>query len=157
MQNKLLINFSKKFWFWFWKKLMNGFAPSDAQGNYKRPKGIKVNNDYDINNQNGTIYLLVGNSCPWCQRALLVYQIRKLFKKINVIFLKADLEHGEWVFNGKFKQKLVRPFSEVTSIEPSNVLIEFDTIDNPRPFPSCFLVINGSNIVSKSDSGIPIP
>jgi len=103
MQNKLLINFSKKFWFWFWKKLMNGFAPSDAQGNYKRPKGIKVNNDYDINNQNGTIYLLVGNSCPWCQRALLVYQIRKLFKKINVIFLKADLEHGEWVFNGKFK------------------------------------------------------
>ena len=42
-------------------------------------------------------------------------------------------------------------------MDPSNVLIEFETIDNPRPFPSCFLVINGSKIFSKSDSGIPIP
>ena len=42
-------------------------------------------------------------------------------------------------------------------MDPSNVLIEFETIDNPRPFPSCFLVINGSKIFSKSDSVIPIP
>jgi len=43
MQNKYLIKASRKFWFWFWTQLMNGFAPSDLHGNYKRPKGIKIN------------------------------------------------------------------------------------------------------------------
>ena len=46
MQNKYVINFSKKFWFWFWTKLMNGFAPSDLQGNYRRPRGILINKNY---------------------------------------------------------------------------------------------------------------
>jgi len=82
---------------------MNGFAPSDVHGNYKRPKGITINNEYDINNENGQIYLLVGNSCPWCQRTLLVHEIKHLSKKVKVIFLKADVEHGEWIFNKKIK------------------------------------------------------
>jgi len=82
---------------------MNGFAPSDIHGNYKRPKGITIDSEYDINNENGQIYLLVGNSCPWCQRTLLVHEIKNLSKKVKVIFLKADVEHGEWIFNTKFK------------------------------------------------------
>jgi len=103
MQNKYIIKASKKFWFWFWNQLMNGFAPSDIQGNYKRPTGIKIDNKYDMNNENGQICLLVGNSCPWCQRTLLVHEIKRLSKKVKVIFLKADLEHGEWIFNTKIK------------------------------------------------------
>ena len=103
MQNKYLIKTSKKFWFWFWKQLMNGFAPSDLQGNYKRPAGITINNEYDINYENGRIYLLVGNSCPWCQRTLLIHKIKNLSKEVTVIFLKADIEHGEWIFNKTFK------------------------------------------------------
>jgi len=82
---------------------MNGFAPSDSHGNYKRPKGITIDSEYDINKENGQIYLLVGNSCPWCQRTLLVHEIKHLSKKVKVIFLKADLEHCEWIFNRKFK------------------------------------------------------
>ena len=103
MQNKYLIKIAKKFWFWFWTKLMNGFAPSDMQGNYKRPLGIKTDRDYNINHENGKIYLLVGNSCPWCHRTLLVYQIKNLFKEVKVIFLKADIEHGEWIFDDNFQ------------------------------------------------------
>ena len=103
MQNKYLINFSQKFWFWFWTKLMDGFAPSDSQGNYKRPKGITIENDYDINNYKESIYLLVGNSCPWCHRPLLVYQLKNLSKQIKLIFLKADIENGEWIFEKEFK------------------------------------------------------
>ena len=103
MQNKYLIKASKKFWFWYWNQLMNGFAPSDTQGNYKRPTGIKTDSKYDINYENGQIYLLVGNSCPWCQRTLLVHGIKHLSEKVKVIFLKADVEHGEWVFNSKVK------------------------------------------------------
>jgi len=64
---------------------MNGFAPSDLHGNYKRPKGITINSEYDINNENGQIYLLVGHSCPWCQRTLLVQEIKDLSKKVKVI------------------------------------------------------------------------
>ncbi|KGF89188.1 MULTISPECIES: glutathione S-transferase [Prochlorococcus] len=103
MQNKYLIKASKKFWFWYWKQLMNGFAPSDIQGNYKRPKGITIDSEYNISNENRQIYLLVGNSCPWCQRTLLVHEIKHLSKKVKVIFLKADIENGEWVFNKNFK------------------------------------------------------
>ena len=103
MQNKYLIKASKKFWFWFWTQLMNGFAPSDIQGNYKRPEGITINSEYEINNENGQICLLVGNSCPWCQRTLLVHKIKQLSKEVKVVFLKADVEHGEWIFNKKIK------------------------------------------------------
>ena len=103
MQNKYLIKATRKFWIWFWTQLMNGFAPSDLHGNYKRPKGIKIDSEYDINNQNGQIYLLVGNSCPWCQKTLLVHEIKHLSKQVKVIFLKADIEHCEWIFNTNFK------------------------------------------------------
>ena len=41
---------------------MNGFAPSDLYLNYKRLKGITIDSNYVINNENGQIYLLVGNS-----------------------------------------------------------------------------------------------
>jgi len=82
---------------------MNGFAPSDLYGNYKRPKGITIDSEYEINNKNGQIYLLVGNSCPWCQRTLLVHEIKHLSNKVKVIFLKADIEHGEWIFNTKIQ------------------------------------------------------
>ena len=103
MQNKYLIKASKRFWFWYWNQLMNGFAPSDLQGNYKRPTGITIDSKHNIFNENEQIYLLVGNSCPWCQRTLLVHEIKNLSKQVKVIFLKADLEHGEWIFNKKIK------------------------------------------------------
>ena len=103
MQNKYLIKASKKFWFWYWTQLMNGFAPSDLQGNYKRPQGIRSNSEYNIGNEKGEIYLLVGNSCPWCQRTLLVHKIKQLSKEVKVVFLKADFEHGEWIFNTNLK------------------------------------------------------
>ena len=103
MQNKYLINFSKKFWFWFWTKLMNGFAPSDLQGNYRRPRGILINKNYEFKGKNENTYLLVGNSCPWCHRTLLIYKLKNLSKKVKVIFLEADINNGQWIFNEKFE------------------------------------------------------
>ena len=104
MQNKYLIKISKKFWFWFWTQLMNGFAPSDIQGNYKRPTGITIDSKYDINNENGEIFLLVGNSCPWCQRTLLVHKLKRLSKEVKVVFLKQMLSmaNGFSIKNSKY-------------------------------------------------------
>ena len=103
MQNKYLINFSKKFWFWFWTKLMNGFAPSDLQGNYRRPSGILINKNHVFKGKNENTYLLVGNSCPWCHRTLLIYKLKNLSKKVKIIFLEADINSGQWIFNEKFE------------------------------------------------------
>ncbi|MDC3232291.1 glutathione binding-like protein [Prochlorococcus sp. AH-716-A09] len=103
MQNKYLINFSKKFWFWFWRKLMNGFAPSDLQGNYIRPSGILINKNHEFKVKNQKTYLLVGNSCPWCHRTLLIYKLKNLSKKVKIIFLEADINSGQWIFNKKFE------------------------------------------------------
>ncbi len=103
MQNKYLINFSKKFWFWFWTKLMNGFAPSDLQGNYRRPSGILINKIHVFEGKNENTYLLIGNSCPWCHRTLLIYKLKNLSKKVKVIFLEADINSGQWIFNEKFE------------------------------------------------------
>ena len=103
MQNKHLINLTKRFWFWFWQRLMNGFAPSDIQGNYKRPKGFLIDKTNDFKSNTEKTYLLVGNSCPWCHRTLLIYKLKKLSRQVKIIFLKADINSGQWVFNEKFK------------------------------------------------------
>ena len=103
MQNKYLINSAKRFWFWFWQKLMNGFAPSDIQGNYKRPKGFLIDKTFNFQSNTEKTYLLVGNSCPWCHRTLLVYKLKQLSRQVKVIFLEADINSGQWVFNEKFK------------------------------------------------------
>ena len=104
MKNKYLIKASKKFWFWYWIRLMNGFAPSDPQGNYKRPEGITTKNKFLISNEGEQLFLLVGNSCPWCQRTLLIHKLKNLSNQVEVIFLKADIENGEWIFNKSFKR-----------------------------------------------------
>ena len=82
---------------------MNGFAPSDRQGNYKRPKGLLIDTTYDFINNSENTYLLVGKSCPWCHRTLLIYKLKHLSKQIKVIFLEADINSGQWIFNEKFK------------------------------------------------------
>ena len=82
---------------------MDGFAPSDSQGNYRRPKGILIDKNYEFKFKKENIYLLVGNSCPWCHRTLLVYKLKNLSKKVKVIFLEADINSGQWIFNEKFE------------------------------------------------------
>tara|TARA_Y100001970_G_scaffold270791_1_gene365171 strand:- start:394 stop:1341 length:948 start_codon:yes stop_codon:yes gene_type:complete len=121
--NKYLVYAAKNFWLWFWKKLMDGFAPSDKDGNYKRPQGLAINNNFKIKfNNNETLYLLVSSTCPWCHRALIVSKLKKS-SKIKKIFLKPNFQNGEWKFNDNFygsktltdiynklsKEKVLRP------------------------------------------------
>ena len=82
---------------------MNGFAPSDLQGNYRRPSGILINKNHEFKGKNENTFLLVGNSCPWCHRTLLIYKLKNLSKKVKVIFLEADINSGQWIFNEKFE------------------------------------------------------
>ena len=102
-KNRYLIIIARRFWFWYWVKLMNGFAPSDINGNYERPIGIKNNIKLKYNQQKtATFYLLIGKTCPWCHRVLLICLLKNLSKNINIIFLKPRFADGEWTFEKNF-------------------------------------------------------
>jgi len=101
--NKYQIYLARKFMFWYWQKLMDGFAPSDKLGNYKRPKSDKNRNNLKIDfSLNKNIFLLVGSACPWCHRVILLTTLKNLSSKIKIIFLKPNFNTGQWVFKDKF-------------------------------------------------------
>ena len=100
--NKYLVYAVRNFWLWFWRKLMDGFAPSDKDGNYKRPKGFNFDKNFKIDlKDNESLYLLLGETCPWCHRAVLVTELKKL-SKIKKIYLRPNLKNGEWIFKNNF-------------------------------------------------------
>ena len=101
--NKYSTFIARKLWFWFWMKLMDGFAPSDKNGNYERPEGYKNNDSSKINiNKNKNLYLLLGSTCPWCHRLIISYTLLNLSSKIKIIFLKPNYKTGEWLFQKDF-------------------------------------------------------
>ncbi len=101
--NKYMIFIARRLWFQFWIKLMDGFAPSDAKGNYKRPTGF-MNESHSANNtiNKKKFFLLVGLTCPWCHRLIISYKLLHLQDKINLIFLSPKYDTGEWIFAKKF-------------------------------------------------------
>jgi len=101
--NKYIIFIARQFWFLFWMKLMDGFAPSDKNGNYKRPKGFIYDKNSEINiNENKNLYLLLGSTCPWCHRLIILSTLLKLSNEIKLIFLKPNYKTGEWIFQKDF-------------------------------------------------------
>ncbi len=101
--NKYIIFIARRFWFWLWMKLMDGFAPADELGNYKRPKGFSHNSTLKNHcNENKNLYLLIGKTCPWCHRLIISYTLSNLSNEIKVIFLRPNYPTGEWVFKKTF-------------------------------------------------------
>ena len=101
--NKYLINLARGLWFWFWMRLMDGFAPSDRNGNYKRPKGLNFNLKLNyILDKKASTYLLVGKTCPWCHRTLILLKLLNLSEEVKIIFLEPDYLNGEWIFKESF-------------------------------------------------------
>ena len=98
--NKHIVSIARQLWFWLWMKLMDGFAPSDKNGNYARPKGFSYHN-LKVN-KNKNYYLLVGATCPWCHRLIITYKLLNLSSKIKIIFLIPNYKTGEWIFKKKF-------------------------------------------------------
>ena len=98
--NKHIVSIARQLWFWLWMKLMDGFAPSDKNGNYARPKGFS---NYNLKvNKNKNYYLLVGATCPWCHRLMITYKLLNLSNKIKINLLIPKYKTGEWIFKKKF-------------------------------------------------------
>ena len=98
--NKHIVSIARQLWFWLWMKLMDGFAPSDRNGNYARPKGLSYHN-LKVN-KNKNYYLLVGATCPWCHRLMITYKLLNLSNKIKINLLIPKYKTGEWIFKKKF-------------------------------------------------------
>ena len=98
--NKHIVSIARQLWFWLWMKLMDGFAPSDKNGNYARPQGFSYHN-LKVN-KNKNYYLLVGATCPWCHRLMITYKLLNLSNKIKINLLIPKYKTGEWIFKKKF-------------------------------------------------------
>ncbi len=98
----VVVNASKNFWNWEWNQLMNGLAPSDSEGNYRRPpsqhkKAIALSKDLLSQRSIEQLpRLIIGRSCPWAHRTWLVYEIRKLHKSLVLVTAKVDHNGGRW-------------------------------------------------------------
>ena len=104
--NKHQIYIVRRLWIWFWEKLMDGFAPSDKSGNYQRPDGFNFNyiSKIDIR-KNNNIFLLVGHSCPWCHRTIILHKLQHLSENISIIYLAPNFKNGQWIFKKPFYKK----------------------------------------------------
>tara|TARA_B100000965_G_scaffold104850_1_gene86407 strand:+ start:1087 stop:2067 length:981 start_codon:yes stop_codon:yes gene_type:complete len=105
----VFVKFARQIWNLQWKTLMNGLAPADSGGNYKRPinlqKQIQIPSKEDLENRssNQRPGLIVGQSCPWAHRAWMMYEIKGLNKSINLHIAQVDNAGGRWLLDPPIK------------------------------------------------------
>ncbi len=98
----VVVNAARSSWHWQWRQLMNGLGPSDKGGNYIRPKSqhekASLPNAESIQNRSSKQLpsLIIGRSCPWAHRTWLVYKLKNLENKLNLIIATADHKAGRW-------------------------------------------------------------
>ncbi len=98
----VIVSSAKKAWRWQWNQLMNGLAPADQDGNYCRKesqaKEAKPPSKIDLLNRNSEELpiLIIGRSCPWAHRTWLLYELKNLKNKLNLLIAEPDYEAGLW-------------------------------------------------------------
>ena len=98
----IFVKAARQIWSFEWKVLMNGLAPSDSSGTYKRPinvqKQIQIPTKEDLKSRDSSQLpgLIIGRSCPWAHRAWIIHEIKGLKKSINLHIAQVDKEGGRW-------------------------------------------------------------
>ena len=101
----IFVKAARQIWSFEWKILMNGLAPSDSSGNYKRPinlqKQIKIPTKKNLKCRasNQMPGLIIGKSCPWAHRAWVIYELKGLQKSINLHIAQVDKARGMWILD----------------------------------------------------------
>ncbi len=105
----ILVKTAREIWNCEWNILMNGLAPADSKGNYKRPKNIQQDNyiptkeDLEKRELDQMPYLIIGKSCPWAHRVWIMHEIKGLKTTINLIIAKVNSSSGRWIFEPNLK------------------------------------------------------
>ena len=121
----IFVQAAKKIWNCEWNVLMDRLAPSDSEGNYKRPQKLQqeiyIPNKEDLKKRdlNQIPYLLVGQSCPWAHRAWMMHQIKGLESTINLTIVEVNTSSGRWEFDPHFKgcKSLLELYKKCTSYQ----------------------------------------
>ena len=105
----IFVKAAREIWNCEWHILMNGLAPSDSKGNYKRPenlqKEINIPTKEDLENRKSDQmpYLIIGKSCPWAHRAWIMHEIKGLKGTINLHIAQVNTSSGRWIFEPNLK------------------------------------------------------
>ena len=148
----IFVKAARKIWFLEWEILMNGLAPADPNGNYKRPinlqKQIQIPTEKDLKNRtsNQLPGLIIGKSCPWAHRAWMIYEIKGLNKSINLHIAQVDNAGGRWILDPPIKgcKSLQDFYRECGNYQArrATVPILFDPGDKPE---SKSIIINNES------------
>ena len=93
---------ARRGWNWQWNQLMNGLAPADEAGNYRRPPSqhqkaiVPKESELTSRSKKNLPHLIVGRSCPWAHRTWLMYELRVLKNSLNLLIAKVDQKAGRW-------------------------------------------------------------
>ena len=96
-------------WGWetAWQVMMSQMAPRDSSGAYQRPQStfrqrIQPEPSSPFPPASGRYHLLVGLSCPWAHRTLLVRSLKGLTEVLPLTLVRPSPESGGWLFETPF-------------------------------------------------------
>ncbi|GAB1541672.1 glutathione S-transferase family protein [Scytonema sp. NUACC21] len=105
---KLIIKLGKFVWVTLWHMMMSKIAPRNTSGEYIRPSShfrnfvsSEENNPYQP--VAGRYTLVVGLSCPWAHRTLVVRALKGLEEAISVFVVSPSPIEGGWVFKEEYE------------------------------------------------------
>lgn len=100
-----VVSLSRQLWRCQWLVLMNGLAPADERGSFRRrPSDFRETllgsgHDQGIPRH----VLIIGQSCPWAHRTWLVRQLKDLASVIDIAVVRPNPATGRWVFHEPFE------------------------------------------------------
>ena len=106
---QIFVKAAREIWNCEWSILMNGLAPSDSKGNYKRPNNIQkkifipTKEDLENRDSDQMPYLIIGKSCPWAHRVWIMHEIKGLKATINIHIAQVNTSSGRWIFEPNIK------------------------------------------------------
>ncbi|ARV59664.1 glutathione-dependent reductase [Nostocales cyanobacterium HT-58-2] len=105
---KLVIRLGKFVWTTLWHMMMSKLAPRNKLGEYIRPSsqfrnfiGTQESNLYQP--AAGRYNLIVGFSCPWAHRTLVVRALKGLEEAVSVTIVSPSPIEGGWIFNQEYE------------------------------------------------------
>jgi len=100
-----VVSLSRQLWRCQWLALMNGLAPADNRGGFRRRPSCFRETLLGSGHDQGVPrhVLIIGQSCPWAHRTWLVRQLKDLASVIDMSVVHPNPATGRWIFREPFE------------------------------------------------------
>lgn len=102
---EILVRTARWGWTMLWQQFMARLAPADAEGQFQRSDSqfrSRIGPDTPFSAAANRYVLIVGRSCPWAHRTLLVHSLKGLDSVVAVVIVRPS-EAGVWAFPEPFE------------------------------------------------------